>query len=460
MILDTRENKMGVMPVNKLLISMALPMIISMLVQALYNVVDSIYVAQLSENALSAVTLAFPAQNLMIGIATGTGVGVASILSRSLGEKDFERANTVAGNSFFLAFCSWLVLVIFGVFFSDIFFHAQTKVTEIAELGKTYLRIVTIASFGLFGEITMERLLQSTGRTTLSMIVQLIGAIINIIFDPILIFGRYGFPEMGIAGAAVATVAGQIVAMLIAIVLNLKLNKDVKFGLKYIKPNGRIIKDVYIIGVPSILMVAIGSFMTFCMNRILDTFSSTAIAVFGAYYKLQSFVFMPVFGLNNGLVPIVSYNMGARRKERIKKAVILAMIYASVLMLIGLAVCQLMPRELLGLFKPSKHMLEIGVPALRTISLCFIFAGISIVSISVFQALDKSIYSLIMSAARQLLILIPVAYLMSLTGNLENVWLSFPIAEFVSFIVSLFLLKRVVRHVNSVIGDAPNENIA
>jgi Na+-driven multidrug efflux pump len=292
------------------------------------------------------------------------------------------------------------------------------------------------------------------------MIVQLVGAVINIIFDPILIFGRYGFPEMGIAGAAVATVAGQIVAMLIAIVLNLKLNKDVRFGLKYIKPNGRIIKDVYIIGVPSILMVAIGSFMTFCMNRILDTFSSTAIAVFGAYYKLQSFVFMPVFGLNNGLVPIVSYNMGARRKERIKKAVILAMIYASGLMLIGLAVCQLMPRELLGLFKPSKHMLEIGVPALRTISLCFIFAGISIVSISVFQALDKSIYSLIMSAARQLLILIPVAYLMSLTGNLENVWLSFPIAEFVSFIVSLFLLKRVVRHVNSVIGDAPNENIA
>ncbi|MBQ6540013.1 MAG: MATE family efflux transporter, partial [Oscillospiraceae bacterium] len=420
----------------------------------------SIYVAELSESALSAVTLAFPAQNLMIGIATGTGVGIASLLSRSLGEKDFERANTIAGNSFFLALCSWLLLLVFGLFFCDVFFRAQTKVTDIADLGKTYLRIVSIASFGLFGEITMERLLQATGRTTLSMAVQLVGALINIIFDPILIFGRYGFPRMGIAGAAVATVGGQIIAMIIAVILNLTLNRDIRFGLKYMKPNGRIIRDIYIIGIPSILMVAISSFMTFCLNKILDAFSTTAIAVFGVYFKLQSFVFMPIFGLNNGLVPIVAYNFGARKKERIKKAVILAMIYAVSLLLIGLAVFQLLPSELLGMFDASDEMLRIGVPALRTISLCFIFAGVSIVSISVFQALDKSIYSLIMSAARQLLILIPVAYLLSLTGVLEYVWLSFPIAELASFIVSLFLLARVIKHVNAVLGDNPKTDHA
>ncbi|MBE6948874.1 MAG: MATE family efflux transporter [Ruminococcaceae bacterium] len=450
---------MGVMPVNKLLISMALPMIISMLVQALYNIVDSMYVSQLSEYALTAVSLAFPAQNLMIGIATGTGVGVASLLSRSLGEKNYEKANTVAGNSFLLAIASWLLLVVFGLFFSKMYFRGQTEVVEIAAMGVTYLRIVTVASLGIFVEIAMERLLQSTGRTMLSMVVQLVGAIINIILDPILIFGRYGFPEMGIAGAAVATVIGQIVAMIIAIILNLALNKEIKFAKKYLKADRQIIKEVYIIGFPSILMVAIGSLMTFSLNKILGIFTSTAVAVFGAYYKLQSFVFMPLFGLNNGLVPIVAYNLGARKKDRIVKVIKLAMIYAVGLMMFGFVTFQYVPEALLSLFNASDEMIEIGVPALRTLSLSYIFAGICIVSASVFQALDKSIYSLLMSAARQLIVLIPVAYLLSLTGVLDYVWWSFPIAEVVSLAVSLLLLRKVMRDVSRVM-DTPFESSA
>lgn len=447
--METKENKMGVMPINKLLLSMALPMILSMLVQALYNIVDSIYVAQLSENALTAVSLAFPAQNLMIGIATGTGVGVASILSRSLGEKNYERANRVAGNSFVLAVLSWLALVIFGIFFSKLYFDAQTDIAEIAELGDTYLQIVTVASLGLFGEVAMERLLQSTGRTLLSMVVQMLGAVTNIILDPILIFGKFGFPEMGIAGAAVATVIGQFVAMITAVILNLALNKEIGFAKKYFKLDKKLVAEVYIIGVPSILMVAIGSVMTFCLNKILIAFTSTAVAVFGVYYKLQSFVFMPVFGLNNALVPIVSYNMGARKKERIKKVIILAMLYAMVLMLMGLAIFQTVPELLLDMFNASADMIEIGVPALKTLSLSFVFAGICIVSSSVFQAMDKSIYSLLLSAARQLFVLIPVAYLLSLTGVLKYIWYSFPIAEIVSLAVSLTLLSRILKHINN-----------
>ena len=455
--MERKENKMGVMPVNRLLVTMALPIIISMMVQALYNVVDSIYVARLSEDALSAVTLAFPAQNLMIGIATGTGVGVASILSRSLGEKNYERANLAAGNSFVLAGASWLLMVVFGLFFSKIFFNAQTKVTEIAEMGDTYLKIVTIASFGLFGEITMERLLQSTGRTGLSMVVQLVGAGLNIIFDPILIFGKFGFPRMGIAGAAAATVFGQIVAMILAVIINIRYNKEITFAPKYMKPDGKLIRDVYIIGVPSILMVAIGSVMTFSMNKILGGFSSTAVAVFGVYFKLQSFVLMPVFGLNNGLIPIVSYNFGARKKDRIFKAIKLAMIYAVAFMMLGLAVFQLAPRGLMAMFNASEDMMKMGIPALRTLSLNFIFSGISIVSISVFQALGKSFYSLIMSVSRQLLILIPVAYFMSLTGVLEYVWFSFPIAELVSVIIAVLLLRRVIRYVNTTLDGGAEE---
>ena len=363
------ENKMGVMPVNKLLLSMSVPMMISMLVQALYNIVDSIFVAQISENAFTALSLAFPAQTLMIAVATGTGVGINALLSKSLGEKNFERANKTARNGIFPAICGFVVFAILGIFLSRKFFLWQTDVMEIVDYGTQYLSICCICSFGLFIEITMEKLLQSTGRTVLSMTTQMIGAVLNIILDPILIFGWFGLPAMGVAGAAIATVIGQIIAAIIAIILNVKKNQEINISLKGFRPSKKIIKKIYAVGLPSIIMASIGSAMTFMMNKILIAFTTTATAVFGAYFRLQSFIFMPVFGLNNGMVPIVAYNYGARKKDRIIKTIKLSVCYAVSLMLIGLAIFWIFPETLLGFFEASDMMLEIGVPALQTISL-------------------------------------------------------------------------------------------
>ncbi len=389
------ENKMGVMPVNKLLLSMSVPMMISMLVQALYNIVDSIFVAQISENAFTALSLAFPAQTLMIAVATGTGVGINALLSKSLGEKNFERANKTARNGIFLAICGFVVFAILGIFLSRQFFLWQTDVMEIVDYGTQYLSICCICSFGLFIEITMEKLLQSTGRTVLSMTTQMIGAVLNIILDPILIFGWFGLPAMGVAGAAIATVIGQIIAAIIAIILNVKKNQEINISLKGFRPSKKIIKKLYAVGLPSIIMASIGSAMTFMMNKILIAFTTTATAVFGAYFRLQSFIFMPVFGLNNGMVPIVAYNYGARKKDRIIKTIKLSVCYAVSLMLIGLAIFWIFPETLLGFFEASDMMLEIGVPALQTISLSFIFAGFSIITLSVCQALGHGFMGLI-----------------------------------------------------------------
>ena len=447
-----KENKMGVMPVNKLLISMSLPMMISMLVQAMYNIVDSIFVAQLSEDALTAVSLAFPMQSLMIAAATGTGVGVNALLSRSLGQKDYKTVNKAASNGIFLWACWYVVFLIIGLTVVRPFYNLQSSPAGITELGVEYLSTVLICSIGIFTQMAFERLLQATGRTVCTMITQMTGAIINIIMDPILIFGLLGFPALGIRGAAIATVFGQIVAGVMAIIMNVKLNQDVQISFKGFRPDGRVIGTILSIGIPSLLMQAVGSVMVVGMNKILMAFSSTAVAVFGVYFKLNSFIFMPIFGLNNGMVPIVAYNYGAGHRDRLIKTIKYSVCYAVALMFIGIIVFEAIPDKLLLLFKASENMLEIGVPALRIICLSFSFAGGCIILGSSFQALGNGIFSMIISFTRQIIFLLPSAYLLSLTGNVNNVWWSFNIAEVASLTATIFFFIHMYKKVICKIG--------
>lgn len=437
------ENKMGVMPVNRLLFSMSLPMILSMLVQALYNIVDSIFVAQIGETALAAVSLAFPVQSLIIAVSVGTGVGVNALLSRSLGEKNQETANLAAVNGIFVFFLSYLLFAVFGLFFARMYFTVQTSNPEIIEQGTIYLSVCSIFSFGIFLEIALERIMQSTGRTIYNMITQGLGAIINIILDPILIFGLFGFPRMGILGAAVATVIGQIIAMLLLLYFNIRKNSDVNLNMRRFRPDTAIIAEIYRVGLPSIIMQSISSVMTFGVNKILLLFSETAVSVFGIYFKLQSFIFMPVFGLNNAMVPIVAYNYGAARKDRIMKTIRSSVTAAVAIMLAGLAIFQIFPEQLLYLFDASEHMMGIGVPALRIISLSFLFAGYCIVIGSVFQALGNGVYSLITSAARQLVCILPAAWLFASVFGLHAVWYAFPLAEIISVVLTTLLFRRI-----------------
>ncbi len=444
---------MGVMPVNQLLISMSLPMVMSMLVQALYNVVDSIFVSRINENALTAVSLAFPIQSLMIAVAAGTCVGINAVLSRSLGEKDYDKVNKSACNGIIIMALSYLLFLLIGIFGAGFFYRSQTQDAEIVQFGIDYLTVICSCSFGIFAQFTFEKLLQATGKTFYTMITQGAGALINIILDPVLIFGLGGLPKMGVKGAAVATVIGQVIAGLLAFYFNHKKNEEVKLRKKDMRLNGDIVKQIYVIGIPSMIMQAIGSVMTYGMNRILLTFSSTAAAVFGVYFKLQSFVFMPVFGMNNGLVPILAYNYGAGKKDRFIKTVKLGIMYAVIIMLLGLAVLNIIPATLLRLFDASEAMIAIGVPALRTISISFLFAGFGIICSTVFQALGNAVYSMIVSIARQLAVLLPAAYLLSLTGSVNNVWWAFPIAEVVSFLVTVFFMCRIYRNIISHIGE-------
>lgn len=439
----SQENKMGTMPVRRLLISMSLPMIISMLVQALYNIVDSVFVSMINQAALTAVSMAFPIQNLLIAVSAGTCVGVNALLSRSLGEKNAKNANLAAANGLFLAFLSFLVFAVFGLFGARLFFESQTDNPVIIEYGVQYLQIVCIFSFGLFGEMMFERILQSTGQTFYCMITQGTGAIINIILDPILIFGLAGMPKMGIQGAAAATVFGQIVAMVLAGCLNHAKNKDVRISFKGFRPHGRTISIIYQVGVPSIIMQSISSVMTFGLNKILITFSETAVAVFGVYFKLQSFIFMPIFGLNNGMIPIIAYNYGARNRKRIMETVRLSIGIAVGIMFIGLTVFQLMTPQLLMLFQADADMLSIGVPALRIISLSFLFAGYCIIVGSVFQAMGNGVYSLMVSVARQLVCILPLAYFFARTFGLHMVWYSIPLAEITSVVLSSILFRKI-----------------
>lgn len=447
--IQSKENKMGVMPVNRLLITMSLPMVISMLVQALYNIVDSVFVAQINEAALTAVSMAFPIQNLMIAVAAGTGTGVNALLSKSLGEKNKRMVDDTANMGVFLAICSYAVFAIIGIFLSRIYFAAQISDAQIIEYGDEYMSVICLFSFGLFGQIITERLLQATGRTIFTMFTQGIGAIINIILDPILIFGLLGLPAMGVTGAAAATVIGQIIAAILGFVCNAVYNHDITLSIKGIFTiDTAVISKVYQVGIPSIIMQSITSVMTFSLNKILATFSSTAVAVFGVYYKLNSFIFMPVFGMNNGLVPILSYNYGARKPDRIKKTIKLGMKYAVAIMIFGLLLFELFPSGLLGIFDASQEMLSIGCVALRIIASSFVFAGVAIICSTVFQAIGNPLHSLIMSVCRQLLVIIPVAWLLSLSGRLELVWLAFPIAEFVSVSMAMFFMKKTIRHLD------------
>ena len=438
-----RENIMGTMDINPLLVKLSVPMMVSMLVQALYNVVDSVFVSHVSESALTAVSLAFSLQNVMIAVGVGTGVGVNALLSKSLGEKNQERANKTAQNGIFLAFCSFAVFFLIGLTCMRPYFYAQTSDAEIAEQGIRYLRVCSVFSLGLFLQTMSEKLLAATGRTHLSMISQLIGAVINIILDPIFIFGFCGEALSGTTGAAVATVIGQFCGAGSAIFFNLEKNPDIQISFRGFRPSAEAIRRIYVVGLPSIAMQCVGSVMTFFMNQILMGFSATAVAVFGVYFKLQSFVFMPIFGLNNGMVPIISYNYGARDPARVKKTIRLAICYAEAIMLCGFCIFQFAPGKVLGIFAASDAMLAIGIPALRIICPHFLLAGIGVVLGSVFQALGNGVFSLIVSVCRQLVVLIPAAWLLSKTGNVNMVWWSFLIAEVVSVLLSLGFMKRI-----------------
>lgn len=440
-----QENKMGTMPVGKLLLNMALPMIISMLVQALYNVVDSIYVSQISESAVTALALAFPIQNLQIGFATGIGVGVNSLLSKSLGEGNREAANRAAGNGLFLMLICTVAFMLFGFVGVRPYYELQSTVQETVEGGIAYTSICCIFSLGIFIQVLAERLLQATGRTVLTMLTQGLGAIVNIILDPILIHGWFGFPAMGVAGAAVATVIGQWAGALLGLFLNEKYNPEVQFGRQYFKPIWSIIATILVVGIPSIIMNSIGSVMNFCMNQILQGFSETATSVFGIYFKIQSFFFMPLFGINGATISIIAYNYGARKPDRILHTLKLACIGALALMITGLLVFQFFPDALLGLFNPTEEFLNIGRVALRTISWSFPIAAICIALGASFQALGNGFYSTITSLCRQLLVLLPIAYLLSLTGDVNKVWIAYPIAELISGALTCFFFLRIYR---------------
>lgn len=453
-----QENKMGIMPIPKLLYSMALPMILSMLVQALYNVIDSVYVSQVSESAVTALALAFPIQNLQIGFATGVAVGVNALLSKSLGQGNQEQANHAAGNGIVLMLISVAVFMLFGFFGAAPYFAMQSDVAETVQGGTAYTSICCIFCLGIFTEVLCERLLQASGRTVYTLYTQGTGAIINILLDPVFIFGRFGIPAMGVAGAAVATVIGQSVAALMAICFNIKRNDDVQFSLEYLKPAGQIIRPILTVGIPSVVMMAIGSVMTFGMNQILLSFSGsgeTAAGVFGIYFKLQSFFFMPIFGLNNAAISIVAFNYGARKPHRITSTLKLSVLTALGITTLGLLAFELIPGVLLNIFHPSADFLSMGCSALRIIGLCLPVASICIALGASFQALGNGIYSTIVSLCRQLLVLLPAAYLLSLTGQVNNVWWSFPIAEIASLTFTLIFFTKIYRDKLKPLFDAP-----
>lgn len=455
----TKENKMGYMPENKLLLSMSIPMMLSMLIQALYNIVDGLFVAGISETQfeLTAVNLAFPAQNLMIAVSVGIGVGINALISRNLGIGNHKKANKIAGQGMFLAIMSYLLFAIIGTALIRPYFNLMTADiaenmgrAEVIEFGVKYLRICFLCSFGLFIQVAHEKFMQSTGKTMLSMTTQIVGAVANIILDPILIYGWFGLPALGIKGAAYATVIGQIISAIVGIILQKKRNQELSFTLDDIKPNGKIIKEIFGIGLPSILMNSIGSFMTATFNKIIMPLSVYAVNVFGIYFKLQSFVFMPVFGFNNGMISIVSYNYGARKKKRVTRTIKLGLVYAVSMMLFGFALFQIFPDVFLAMFNMSEEAIStVGVPALRTISISFIFAGFSIICAAVFQAFGYGIFAMLVSIGRQLVTLLPVAYLLASTGNVNNVWWAFPIAEVVCVILSLiffvYIYKKKIR---------------
>lgn len=442
-----KENKMGTMEVRRLILTMSLPIMISMLVQALYNIVDSMFVARVSEAALAAVSLCYPIQMIMVAVACGTGVGINALLSRYLGEKKREKASQVAMHGLFCAICNWLVFAVIGLFFSEAFLRLFSDDVQIIMMGISYMQICTICSFGVFVQITYERIMQSTGNTIYNMVIQGVGALINIILDPIFIFGLGPVPALGTAGAAIATVIGQIVAMFLGIIITQKKIREIQLSVRGFHLDGMLMKAMYRIAIPAILMQSIMSFMTVMMNMILAPFSEMAVSVFSIYYKLQQFVFMAVLGMNNALIPILSYNYGANQMERIREGIRFALWMSCVIMAIGTVVFQLLPTQLLYLFDAKETLLSIGIPALRTISVSFVFAGISMVLCSVFQALGSPNHSLLVTLLRQMVILLPLAYGFSSAFGLDMCWWSFPITEVLCALLSLYLLRSVQKRV-------------
>ena len=439
-----KENKMGSMNIKRLILTMSAPIVVSMMVQSLYNVVDSIFVAQISEEAITAVSMAFPFQQLMMSVGIGTAIGVNSLLARNLGAKQFSQVNKIANNGLLLAFLSFIAFFMMGLLLSDKLITIQTDNQEIISHGPVYLRICLMGSFGIFTHLMFERLLQATGKTMYTMIAQISGALMNIILDPIMIFGWFGMPAMGLAGAAIATVISQYVGALVVAYLCIRKEKDIDIGFRYMKPDFKIIRDIYAVGIPSIIMISISSVTIFSMNQILAKFSITAVALLGIYFKLQSFIFMPVFGLNNGIIPIVGYNYGAGNKERMRETIFLGMRYAVTIMLIGTLIMMVFPDKLLGMFNASDQMMDIGRVAFRIICISFPFAAISIISIGVFQAIGKGTLSMIISIIRQLVVLVPLAYLFSLTGNLSMVWWSVIIAELVAVSICVRNIRKII----------------
>ena len=445
------SEKLGEMPVHRLFLSMSIPLMISMMIQSLYNMVDSIFVSWICEDALTAVSLVAPVMNLMFAVAAGTGVGFNALIARKLGQKNQQAANETANTGIFLLFLSYLIFLVIGLTCSRRFLMTQTDIQSIVDYGTTYMTIVMALSIGMFGQVAIEKLLQSTGRTVFPMVTQMTGALINILFDWLLIFGIGPFPELGVAGAALATIFGQCVAMVLGVVFNARYNKEIRLSVRMIlHPKFALIRDIYKIGIPSIIMISIGSVMTFGMNKILMAFSSTAVAVFGVYFKIESIIFMPVFGMNNAAIPIVGYNLGAGKQDRIRRVYRIGCIYATVFMAAGMVLFQAAPAGLLGFFNASDYMLEIGLPALRIISLLFIFAGISIMSSGLFQGTGKSIYSMIVSILRQLAVLLPAAFLLAKLENLTYVWFSLPIAEVVGFFVTLFYMRKLMKMIREI----------
>lgn len=450
---EVKENKMGTMPVGRLLISMSLPMMISMLVQSMYNIVDSIFVSRINEDALTAVSMAFPIQTLCVALGAGMGVGINALLSKSLGAKDQDMVNKSAMNGLFMTLVNYILFLIIGLTVVRPFYEIQTDSSSIVEYGVEYLTVICCVSFGMFFQFTLERLLQSTGRTFQTMITQSTGAIINIILDPIFIFGYFGLPAFGVRGAAIATVIGQVVAATMALIFNLKVNKEIHFSLKGFRPNLKIIGLIYKVGIPSIIMQSIGSVMVFCLNKILIVFSSTAVAVFGVYFKLQSFVFMPVFGLNNGIIPIVAFNYGAKKRKRMLDTVKCALMIAFSIMTLGMIVFELIPGTLFSMFDASEDMLSMGITALRTIAVHFPIAAICIALGSIFQALGYAVYSMLVSIARQIIVLIPVAYYLSTLGDVAYVWWCFPIAELMSLAITIICFRKLKEEVIDSISE-------
>ena len=452
---------MGVLPIPQLLISMAVPLMLSMLVQACYNIVDSAYVSRFSEGALTAqdsltaVSAAFPVQSVMIAVGVGTGVGVNALLSRALGAKNYDDASRFANTGVFLGICSYLLFLVLGFFIAKPFFQSQYPMgPAIVEAGTEYLTIVTTFSLGLFFQFTFERMMQGTGLTFYTMITQMVGAITNIILDPFFIFGIGPFPRMGVAGAAVATVLGQHLAAVVGFFLNRKYNKEIHLSIgEVFHPSAKVIGQIYSVGIPSMIMASIGSVMYYGMNRILASFDYAATAVFGVYFKLQSFFFMPVFGMNNAIVPIMAYNYGAQKRSRMLQCLRTGIVYALVIMGAGTLVFETLPAFLLGLFNADETMLRIGIPALRIIGIHFPVAAVCIVLGSTFQALGKATYSAMVSVARQLVVLLPAAFILARVGGLQAIWWAFPMAEVMSLIMTTFFIRRINRKIISQVGD-------